>query len=135
MYFSIIGICFIVFSVRRDKPADWLLVVQGTFKRLAIDKEPESCGNNRKVVVEALTGLAVGQVLSSESMLNLGADGMEIRGRQHSRIRNGENLGDPAESETLSMHPINLRENREIPCSARGSTPWVRVVKSKDVRR
>ena len=121
--------------MRRDKPADWLLVVQGTFKRLAIDKEPESCGCNRKVVVEALTGLAVGQVLSSESMLKLGADVVEKDGRQHSQIRNGENRWDPAESETLSMHPINLRENREIPCSACGKTPWVRVVKSKDVRR
>jgi hypothetical protein len=106
-----------------------------TFKRLAIDKEPESCGHDCKVMLEALTGLAVGQVLSSEIMLNPGADAVEICGRQHSRIRQGENLWDLAESETLSMHPINLRENRENPCLVRGETLRARVVKSKDARR
>jgi hypothetical protein len=106
-----------------------------TFKRLAIDKEPESCGPTRKGKTEALTGLDVGQVLSSEIMLNPGADAVEICGRQHSQIRQGENLWDLAESETLSMHPINLRENREIPCLARDEISWARVVKFKDARR
>lgn len=106
-----------------------------TFKRLAIDREPESCGHDRKVMLEALTGLAVGQVLSSESVTNSGADAMELCGRQHSQIRKGENLWDLAESETLSMQPINLRENRDIPWATSGAMPLVRIVKSKDVRR
>jgi hypothetical protein len=121
--------------VRRDKPADWLLVIRLTFKRLAIDKEPESCGRIRKDALEALTGLDIGQVLSPESMLNPSADGLEISGRQQSIARNGESGGCLAGSETLSMYPINLRENREILWSAVGATPAVRVVKSKDARR
>jgi hypothetical protein len=35
----------------------------------------------------------------------------------------------------LSMYSINLRENREIPWSAVGAMPTVRIVKSKDARR
>ena len=102
-------------SVRRDKPADWLLVIRLTFKRLAIGKEPESCGRSCKGPFEALTGLAVGQVLSPEIMLNPSADGLEISGRQQRMVRKGENHECSAGSETLSMHPINLRENREVP--------------------
>ena len=121
--------------MRRDKPADWLLVLRLTFKRLAIDKEPESCGYDREVMLEALTGLAVGQVLSPESMLNPSADGLEISGRQQFIVRNGESCEYPAGSETLSMQPINLRENREIPWPTVGAMPVVRIVKSKDTRR
>ena len=106
-----------------------------TFKRLAIDKEPESCGYDRKVMLEALTGLSTGQVLSPESVSNPGADAVEVRGRQHSQTRNGESLWNRAGSETLSMYSVNLRENREIPWSAVGAMPAVRVVKSKDARR
>lgn len=105
------------------------------FKRLAIDKEPESCGCIRKDALEALTGLGIGQVLSAESMLNPSADGLEIRGRQQLMVRKGESHEYSAGSETLSMYPINLRENREIPWSAAGATPVVRIVKSKDARR
>ena len=106
-----------------------------TFKRLAIDEEPESCRCVRNGMLEALTGLDVGQVLSPESMLNPGADAVEISGRQHSLTRNGESWWDQAGSETLSMHSINLRENREIPCPTCDAMSWVRIVKSKDVRR
>jgi hypothetical protein len=124
-----------LFSVRRDKPADWLLVIRLTFKRLAIDKEPESCGRIRNGTSEALTGLDIGQVLSPESMLNPSADGVEIRGRQQLAARNGKSCECSAGSETLSMCPINLRENREIPWSAAGAKPAVRIVKSEDARR
>jgi hypothetical protein len=121
--------------VRRNKPADWLLVLQLNFKRLAIGKEPESCGCIRNGALEALTGLDIGQVLSPESVSNSGADAVELRGRQHSQIRNGENLWDLTGSETLSMYLANLCENREIPCSASSAMLLVRIVKSKDVRR
>ena len=112
-----------------------MLPKQLNFKRLAIDKEPESCGSACKGLLEALTGLDIGQVLSPESMLNPSADGLEIRGRQQLAARKGESCEYSAGSETLSMCPINLRENREIPWSAAGAMPAVRIVKSKDVRR
>ena len=121
--------------MRRDKPADWLLVIRLTFKRLAIDKEPESCGYACESVLEALTGLDIGQVLSPESVLNPSADGLEIRGRQQLAARQGESCEYSAGSETLSMCLINLRENRDIPWSSAGAMPVVRIVKSKDARR
>ncbi len=105
------------------------------FKRLAIDKEPESCGGISNDVVEALTGLNIGQVLSPESMLNLGADALELRGRQHPQNRKGEILWNLTGSENLSMYSINLRENREILWLASDATSLVRIVKSKDARR
>ena len=40
-----------------------------------------------------------------------------------------------AGSETLCVFRNNLRENREIPWSASGAMPLVRIVKSKDARR
>lgn len=123
--------------MRRDKPADWLLMLlkQLNFKRLAIDKEPESCGCACEGPFEALTGLNIGQVLSPESVSNPGADAVELSGRQHSAVRNGKNCWGQAGSETLSMRSINLRENREIPCSTVSAMLAVRVVKSKDARR
>src|SRR4051812_38691319 len=119
---------FHCFSVRRDKPADWLLVIRLTFKRLAIDKEPESCGCVSYGALEALTGLVIGQVLSPERMLNPSADGLEILGRQQLAARKGERREYSAGSETLSMCLINLRENREIPWSAASAMPAVRIV-------
>jgi len=113
-----------------------VLVEQITFKRLAIGKEPESCGRACKGPVEALTGMGVGQVLSPEIMLSPGADAVEKRGRQQLTARNGESWQYLAGSETLSMlHENNLRENREIPWLASGAMPLVRIVKSKDARR
>jgi hypothetical protein len=68
-------------------------------------------------------------------MLNPSADGLELSGRQQLTFRIGERRKYSAGSETLSMQPINLRENREIPWSAVGAMPAVRIVKSKDKRR
>ena len=126
--------------MRRDKPADWLLMLLIrlllNFERLAIGNEPESCGRIREGTIEALTGLDIGQVLSPESVSNLGADALEICGRQHSWVRKGENQWNLAGSETLSMYPINLRENREIPWLASAAQAVrARIVKSKDARR
>ncbi len=106
-----------------------------TFKRLAIDKEPESCGRIRNGTFEALTGLGIGQVLSPESMIFPSADDLRLGGRQQLTVRKGENPECSAGSETLSMYSINLRENREIPWSTSGAMPPVRIVKSKDTRR
>ena len=105
-----------------------------TFKRLAIDKVPESCVSIRNGTLEALTGLEVGQVLSPV-IISPGVDVLGGRGRPHSCDRNGKSAWNPAGSKTLSMLRNNLRENREIPWSTSGAMPLVRIVKSKDARR
>jgi hypothetical protein len=106
-----------------------------TFKRLAIDKVPESCRCARKDTLEALTGLRAGQVLSPEMKIVPGVDAVEVRGRQQLTDRKGEIGQHPAGSKTLSMLRNNLRENRDIPWSTNGAMPLVRIVKSKDTRR
>jgi len=44
---------------------------------------PESCGGDREVAAEALTGESVGQVLSCEREPLRGADDVPKYGRQH----------------------------------------------------
>ena len=82
--------------------------------------DPESCVGAREGTGEALTGAHTGGVLSREIRLNQGADAVVLSGRQHTRTRQGECAGDPARSETSSTCGNSMRENREIPCSARG---------------
>jgi hypothetical protein len=48
---------------------------------------PESCGYDREVMREALTGERAGQPLSCEILLNSGADVIGFRGRQHGQMR------------------------------------------------
>ena len=48
---------------------------------------PESCGGDREVAAEALTGESAGQVLSRENELLRGADGFPKFGRQHASLR------------------------------------------------
>ena len=43
---------------------------------------PESCGGDREVVVEALTGERAGRVLSLENLIVRGADAVLSGGRQ-----------------------------------------------------
>ncbi len=74
----------------------------------------ESCGHARKVVLEALTGVRAGRVLSRENIVP-GADAVVSSRRQDQPSRNGEGWKDPAWSKTPSMHGSTLRENREIP--------------------
>lgn len=87
---------------------------------LASHSDPESCTGARKAVGEALTGAHTGGVLSRENMQHLGADAVAWRGRQHIRTHNGEVTDDLARSKTSSMCGNSMRENREIPCLARG---------------
>jgi hypothetical protein len=59
---------------------------------VAIHDDPESCGCNREVVAEALTGARAGRVLSREIGLVRSADTVIVSGRQHeqralSRVR------------------------------------------------
>jgi hypothetical protein len=107
-----------------------------TFKRLASDKVPESCGYDRKVMLEALTGLCECQVLSSE-IDNPDVHAVEKRAwGQYLCDRKGEIAKNLAESETLSERTgDNLRENREILCPTSGAMPRVRIVNPYGVRR
>jgi group II intron reverse transcriptase/maturase len=86
---------------------------------LASHGDPESCAGAREGAGEALTGAHTGGVLSRETNKDLGADDVVLIGRQHTRVRKGECTGDLARSEASSMCGNSMRENREIPCSAR----------------
>lgn len=108
---------------------------------IAIHTGPESCtfvGNGEG---EALTGVRAGQPLSREieppsrkRWLLLGADAVELSGRQNWERRYRETLLDLARSETLCMHASTLSGNREIPpLSVREVTD--RFGKSKDATR
>jgi len=48
---------------------------------------PESCGDDRKVVTEALTGESAGRVLSLENVILWGADAFLSCGRQKRSVR------------------------------------------------
>ena len=108
---------------------------------LATHTGSESCAVDREAEGEALTGVRAGQPLSREieppsceRWLLLGADAVELSGRQNWERRYGETLLDLARSETLSMHASTLSGNREIPSpSVREVTD--RIGKSKDVTR
>src|SRR5258708_34671748 len=76
---------------------------------------PELCVASRKAGDEALAGARVGQVLSPESTQEWGADAVPLSGRPHPAHRQREMDGDPAGSETLSMHGSSSHANREIP--------------------
>jgi hypothetical protein len=106
-----------------------------TFKRLASDKVPESCGYDRKVMLEALTGLCECQVLSPEKN-NPDVHAVGERGGQYLGDRKGEIAKNLAGSETLSERTEdNLRENREILCFTSGAMPRVRIENPCGVRR
>ncbi len=102
---------------------------------------PESCGDVRKGVVEALTGESTGRVLSREihappqGGLLLGADAVEEGGRQHWACRQGETCLDLARSETLSTYRSTSNGNREIPRPSATEEVADRIEKSKDARR
>jgi hypothetical protein len=108
----------------------------------AIHTGSESCtfvGNGKG---EALTGVRAGQVLSREiepssrkRWLLLGADAVELSGRQNWKRRNRETLSDLARSKTLCMHASTLSGNREIPCLSVGEENTDRIGKSKDSTR
>ena len=85
----------------------------------ASHSDPESCAGTREGAGEALTGAHMGGVLSRETRRKQGADAVVLCGRQHTQTRKGECSGDPARSETSSTCGNSMRENREIPCSAR----------------
>jgi RNA-directed DNA polymerase len=95
---------------------------------------PESCGDDRKVVVEALTGERAGWVLSPVILTVRDADALMSCGRLHRPIREREDRKGPAGSQTPGTHRSISRGSREIPGLA--PTPvGVRAVNLKRERR
>src|SRR5262249_13710091 len=89
---------------------------------VAIHTGSESCTCVGNGAGEALTGVRAGEVLSREiepplrkRWPLLGADAVELSGRQDWKRRKRETLLDPERSETLGMHASTLSGNREVP--------------------
>lgn len=104
---------------------------------LASHAVPESWGSFRNGRLQALTGVRTGQVLSPE-IITPDAHALGERAKfigQQLSFRDGERRWYLAGSKILCVFRNNLRENREIPWSAGGAMPSVRIVKSKDARR
>ena len=106
---------------------------------------PESCVHIREGVVEALTGVRAGRVLSrvihapSREVRDVwGAEAVEISRRPHRACRNGEAGMDPARSETPSRRGNISHGNREVPRSAaarREAFAAARIEKPKGIQR
>jgi hypothetical protein len=101
---------------------------------LAIHTGPESCGDARKGVVEALTGVRAGRVFSRESLLR-SADAIGDVGRRNWWRRYRETLPGSAWSETPCTYGNTLLGSREILWLPTADGAAGRVGKSKDVRR
>lgn len=109
---------------------------------VAIHTGSESCTFARKCEGEALTGARAGQPLSREieppshkRWPLLGADAVELGGRQNRERRYRETLLDLARSETLRMHASTLSGNREIAWLSVGEGVTDRIGKSQDAHR
>ncbi len=100
---------------RRDKTGMEERMKEPYAEGLATHGDPESCGGDREVAAEALTGAHAGRALSRENH----SSGRRRRfcGRKATRPRaRAEQLVDgPARSETPGMRGTSMRENREIP--------------------
>lgn len=103
-----------------------------TIKVLTKRNVSESWVSARKCLGQALTGGHAGCVLSREIAI-LGADAVEVRGRQHLVAHFGEGSQDPTRSETTRMHVSTMRGSREILRSFL-SVIGDRVANSKEVR-
>src|SRR5437763_8953010 len=62
---------------------------------LASHVGPESCGDDRKIVVEALTGESAGRVLSLENLMLRSADVVLTDGRQKRMSRHARGIRTP----------------------------------------
>jgi hypothetical protein len=80
---------------------------------------PESCGEDRKVLIEALTGESAGRVWSLENVTLWGADDFASCGRQQRSVRYGEGRTHPTWSKTPCTHRSISRGSREIQVLAR----------------
>ena len=96
---------------------------------------PESCEDACEGVVEALTGVRAGRVLSRESRLLRSADAVGGCGRQNRQRRYRETQPGSARSETPCTYGNTLLGNREILWLPMADGAAGRVGQCKDVRR
>jgi hypothetical protein len=102
---------------------------------------PESCVDDRKVGVEALTGEVRAGLLSLENLILQSADALVSCGRQQRTFRHRKGRSHSAWSKTLCTHPSASQGGTTPPFGSRevpGST-WavahVRAVNPKGERR
>ena len=89
-----------------------------------------------------MTGECAGRVLSRETnalrrelQVLRGADAVRRGGRRNRGRRERETIGDPARSETPSMHASTVHGSREIPSLAASERDAVRTGKPEGERR
>ena len=86
---------------------------------VATRNDPESCGNHRKVLSEALTGASMGAAIEPRKYIPE-ADPVCVEGRQHGPSRHREAGSVPAGSGNRSTSRTFEHENREIPVTPVG---------------
>ena len=88
-------------------------------KGVASHVGPESCGDDREIIVEALTGEDAGRVLSLENLMLRSADVFASGGRQQwtSRYREGRSYS--AWSKAPCMHRSISQGRRSLPFGSR----------------
>jgi len=96
---------------------------------------PESWGFVCKGVPQALTGESAGRVSSLENAVFGSADAVDVSGRQHRFVRNGEHETDFPWSKTSSMRRSFIRWNREAPCLLEGDGPSGRAGNSEEANQ
>lgn len=110
-------------------------------KGMASRVGPESCGHDRKVVLEALTGEHAGRVLSLENATLWSADAVLSCGRQQRAVRKRLDRSHSTWSQTPRTHGSISQGRTPLPFGSReipGSTrAWARVraVNSQEARR
>jgi hypothetical protein len=77
---------------------------------LATHSGPETCGDSRKGMAEALTGVRAGRVLSRERSLVRDADAVGIVGRHHRAHRYRETRGSRAVADPVHVRKHFARE-------------------------
>ena len=103
-------------------------------KGVASHVVPESCGEGRKILVEALTGESAGRVLSLENVILRSADAVSSGGRQQRWVQLCEDRSHSAWSQTPRTHRSISRGSREIPGLA-WAVAQVRAVNPQGERR
>lgn len=103
-------------------------------KGVASHVGPESCGDDRKILVEALTGESAGRVLSLENLRVRSADVFASGGRQQRTIRYREGRSHSAWSKTPCTHRSISQEGKSLSFGSREipGLPWM-VIQVRDV--
>lgn len=103
---------------------------------VAIHADPESCGGDREVAVEALDRGTCGPAIELRNGHNRGADALIGSGRPHRAGRHRKTWTNPARSKNLCTHGTFSSGNWEIPRLATvAPTAGARTENPKGARR